>query len=94
MAQAAKLYRIVSDGTVHGTVIYNPDGDRIPFVSEIVIHIRAGESFVQLTKVNVGDIRMLPRIPITELDVEIPSRNVMVKTVDAKDLIKKEDDTE
>jgi hypothetical protein len=94
MAQAAKLYRIVSDGTPHGTVIYNPDGDRIPYVTEMVIHINAKESFVQLTKVKIGDIRMLPRIPIAELDIEVPARQVMVKEVTAKSLIKKRDPAE
>ena len=56
-------YKIVSDGTVHGTTVTSPGGEKLGFIADVAVRLDCQHSFVnaQITLVNVDlDIALLP----------------------------------
>jgi len=78
MAEERK-YRVVSNGTVEGTRVYDPEGRQIDLVTRVAILIDVDKPFVEMTM----------RLVDVELDVEARDAMEKVKEMTVEDAEKK-----
>ena len=65
-------YKVVSDGTAHGTIVYDPDGNRIGGITTLSITS-------DIHKNRIGMIVQMYNIP---LEFEVPERFVIIDNPD------------
>ncbi len=81
MPKKGEMFRVVSDGTTHGTMVYWPDGKPMGAVQELTVHIRAGELYADITQLNIGGVE-IPTVPIVaKMDMQLPATNVNLHKV-------------
>jgi hypothetical protein len=81
MDEITNFYKIVSDGQTHKTMIYDPSGQPMPLVQEVVIHIQCQKPFVEIVSLKAEDIAIRPTIAVAEIDIEVPEEDVTVVDV-------------
>lgn len=78
-AKQERKYRVVSNGTVEGTRVYDPEGRQVGLVTRVAILIDASKPFVEMT-MQLSDV---------ELDVEARDAMEKVKAMTVEDDEKK-----
>jgi len=69
-------YRIKSNGTVHGTTVYDPEGNKVQLIRSVTVNFKPGDYVTAIIEVIQVDLDLLvPEenvtiIETTEIEVE------------------------
>lgn len=82
--QPAKPFRVISDGSSHGTHIFDPSGKKLGLVVDLKIQVNPENFFAEITQIkNIGkgpSSTSYVLLPV-ELDIEIPISKIKKKSV-------------